>query len=550
MKNILFFIFLLLYSTISANIPEEADVVIVFVLDHFPFYYLTRHQHLLKAGGFKRFTQEGIFYTKAYHAHGIPETSPGHASMSTGTFPVDHGVVNNQWYEQEAKTEFSTDIDPQASVINVPESTIGRSPHHLEVDTVSDQMGIHQATKHMYKAFSVGIKATATIATAGHRTPAYWFNRSQGGFTSSRHYMKDLPKWVKNFNVQSGIKILKQSAWPLCYDRGHEAYQFPFIDNYEYAGLPFSLAGNQEILIDHTLDDPYGLFLRTPAATQLVFDFALDCLKNNYKQEEHEKLLLWVCLSPLDLMCHMYGPDSLEAVDFLHHIDRQLSKAMANIEAHLSTKKVCFVLTADHGMQPLQEISRKRGISTARRIDAKELMNRINQQIDTTYNVPHFLAHFESSYFIYDKDAVNTLTMQDHFEDAEKLVKSLLAQEPGIKRAWTHNELKNIQAQPFSHEQFYKNHVVAGRLGDLIVQPKPYCLVSNYKTGCSHNTPYEYDTHVPLGFYYKGIKPKKIRRNVFVAQLAPTIAQILDIPAPSASLLEPLPHLLSAGEQS
>lgn len=534
-----------MWNAVSATIPQNPRVVIVFVIDQFPFYYLTRHQNNFKCNGFSRFIDDGVFYTNALHAHGIPETSPGHASLSTGVLPISHGVASNRWFNLENKTiEFSHDPDKKTAVISAPREALGRSPLHLDVDTISDQMGMHQATKHICKSFSVGIKDTATIATAGQKTPAFWFNNFEGGFTSSHHYMRKLPDWVKNFNERSGIRKLKKVSWPLCFDRDDAAYDYPFINNYQYAGYPFKLAGRKNIEIDWSKPEPYDLYTKTPAANKLVLDFAETCIKNVYKKRKHEKLLLWVCLSPLDLVGHRYGPDSLEVIDFIHHLDRQLDDSITKIERMLGSNNVAFILAADHGIQPIQEISQLRGIKQARRIMAKDLMQDINTKIEQTYSVPNFLAKFESTYFIYNKDAIRELKSNNQLDDAENLVKELLLNEPGIKRVWGYNELKALQCEPNSHEQFYKNHLFRGRLGDLIVQPKPYCLITNYPTGCSHNTPYKYDTQIPLGFYQKGISPKTINTRVFAAQLAPTIAQMLNTPAPSAALLDPLPHLL------
>ncbi len=542
--NIKGLLLLLLCGTISANIPKEPNVVIVFVIDQFPFYYLTRHQHNFKHRGFNRFIKEGVFYTKAYHAHGVPETTPGHASLSSGVLPAQHGATSNRWFKDNKTIEFGTDTDKKAAQINAPATATGYSPHHLNVDTISDQMGIHQATKHVYKAYSVSIKPRSAIATAGQRIPAFWFNDFQGGFTSSRHYMRELPDWVKNFNTQSGIRKLKKTSWPLCFDRNHDAYDYPLINNYDFAALPYRLAGNTDILIDRSSEDPYVNFLRTPAANQLLLDFATTCLKQSYKKAPNEKVLLWVCLSPLDLVGHMYGPDSLEVIDFVHHIDKQLDTCMTNIEASLGEQNVAFVLTSDHGVQSMQEISQLRGIKEARRIIANDLMKKINDRIEQEFGVSGFLGKFESTYFVYDESAAEELESAGLLESAERMTKAMLKAEPGIKQAWTFDELKQIPCEPFSQEQFYKNHLIHGRLGNIIVQPKPYCLLTNYSTGCSHSTPYEYDTHVPLGFYQKGVAAKKIRKSVLAAQLAPTIAQMLNIPAPSASLIDPLPHML------
>lgn len=534
-----------LSGIITANIPKDPKVVIVFVIDQFPFYYFTRHEKNFKANGFNRFIKQGVFYTNARHSHGIPETSPGHATLSTGVLPTEHGVASNRWFDEDSHTiEFSEDDSQEATLLNAPADAIGRSSHHMVVDTISDQMSMHQATKSNYKAFSLGIKETSAIATAGHKMPAFWFNRYQGGFTSSKHYMRQLPRWVKKFNERCGIRQLKHVPWNLCFDANDQAYNFEFIDNYDFAALPFKLAGNKNIQIDRSDEDPYENYLRTPAANKLLLDFATSCVKNNYKHHKHEKLLLWVCLSPLDLVGHMYGPDSMEIVDFIHHIDLQLDKCMSKIERLIGQDKVAFILTADHGIQPIQEISKLSGNSQARRILAAPLMKKINEQIKNEYGVSNLLTRFESTYFVYDQHAVDELTENENLDQAEALAKKILLNEPGIKEAWTYKELKNLSCVADSHAQFYKNHLFHNRVGDLIVQPNPFCLVTNYPKGCSHNTPYKYDVHVPLAFHQKGMPAQKIDTKVCTTQLAPTIAQMLNIPAPSASMQSLLPHFL------
>ena len=42
---------------------------------------------------------KGIYYTNAHYQHANTETIVGHA---TGTFPSQHGMVGNVWFDREA----------------------------------------------------------------------------------------------------------------------------------------------------------------------------------------------------------------------------------------------------------------------------------------------------------------------------------------------------------------------------------------------------------------------------------------------------------------
>ena len=61
-----------------------------------------------------------------------------------------------------------------------------------------------------------------------------------------------------------------------------------------------------------------------------------------------------------------------------------------------------------------------------------------------------------------------------------------------------------------------------------------------------HGSPYSYDTHVPVIFAGPGITPATVRREVEPASVAPTIAALLGIEAPSGSSVGPLEEVLDA----
>jgi arylsulfatase A-like enzyme len=54
-------------------------------------------------------------------------------------------------------------------------------------------------------------------------------------------------------------------------------------------------------------------------------------------------------------------------------------------------------------------------------------------------------------------------------------------------------------------------------------------------TGTTHGTPYAYDTHVPLIIAGPGVRDGEHDRFVDMADLAPTLASLLDIQAPAGS---------------
>src|SRR5690606_511840 len=106
------------------------------------------------------------------------------------------------------------------------------SPKNLLASTVTDELKL--ATNFRSKVIGIAIKDRGAILPAGHfADAAYWFDNS-GDWISSSFYMKDLPKWVKDFNKQKlAEKYLKQD-WNTLYPI--ESYKQSIADDNSYEG--------------------------------------------------------------------------------------------------------------------------------------------------------------------------------------------------------------------------------------------------------------------------------------------------------------------------
>jgi len=60
------------------------------------------------------------------------------------------------------------------------------------------------------------------------------------------------------------------------------------------------------------------------------------------------------------------------------------------------------------------------------------------------------------------------------------------------------------------------------------------------KTGTTHGAPYSYDTHVPLIFYGWKIPKGSSSDPVTITDIAPTIAELLNIEFPSGNTGKPI----------
>ena len=102
---------------------------------------------------------------------------------------------------------------------------------------------------------------------------------------------------------------------------------------------------------------------------------------------------------------------------------------------------------------------------------------------------------------------------------------------------------KVLQAvgQPFFEQVVRTWH--PGISGDVEFVLRPYWLLLSSRTGTTHGSPYDYDTHVPLIFYGWNIKHGQSMRPVYITDVAPTVSALLKIPYPNGATGNPLPEL-------
>ena len=550
--NVFLFLFIqlvflnILNKSIQAKVPSKSKdtpmLTIVIVIDQFAFHYIPKLQKYFKYG-LKDLFDNGIVYYKAYHPHGVPETTPGHHGLSIGTCPRDHGAVANDWLDPNGKiVEYVS--DPAYPSLTSNEQATGYSSRNTKVDGLSDQFMFKSKPNCIHKVYALSLKSYPAVSMAGKLGKPFWIDQQSGEFTSSTAYFKELPKWVTDFNQLGQAEKLKNTVWKLMYPEDADEYDFAFMKNYDYAGMNEPMVGaNSDKVISKINLHKYYMFEKTPQSSKYLLNFAEKCIDSNLKINSNDKMILWVSLSNLDLLCHFYGPDSLETIDLIYHIDKQLKDFFMYLKKKIGEKNYLLVLTADHGICPIPEIAQKQGFYQAKRIAAKTLIEHINEIVREKFDLPDFEVYFEPTSFVIKHEVFDKLSVKIK-QEILKTIKDYLRSVPGIKNVWTFEELEGATFQPHQLESFYKNQLYAGRSGDIICQPEPYCQITKYPTGTSHMTPYDYDTHVPLIIYQRGrFEKKKINKKVWIPQLPATLARILHVEQPSASIYDLLPGL-------
>ncbi|KKP28147.1 MAG: hypothetical protein UR12_C0025G0021 [candidate division TM6 bacterium GW2011_GWF2_30_66] len=552
-RIICLFIFLLLFVRVSNCEVVTPRLTIVFVIDQFSKFYIDRLKDKLRAGlGF--LIKKGVNYDNAYHFHAEPDTATGHAAINTGVYAKDHGVVGNNWFDDSGKKIYFPDAEDNKDYAVFDNSgkifDFGRCPDRLMAYGVSDSFVLNPKSGKKNYLYAISLKDRAAIALAGKTLKpsaddsckAIWFEGKNGRFTSSKAYFDSLPKWVNEFNDNKKIYNLKTVKWEPAYKLDTSFYRFKNAFNYDFAEKE-KFIGTDVSVYNPDKPYPYKYFGYTPKANDVLLDLAEKCIDNTICKDKNSNLVLWVSLSPLDKLGHIFGPYSAELIDIIYHIDIKLERFIKNVQKKIDKAEILYVVTADHGITAIPEMMQYEGAKGAVRINAKELLDSLNSSISNKFEVNNLFIAIENKQLFLDKKIF------DKFDENKKnkirrYVKKFIKSKKGIKDVWTYSELENKCCDKFSVESYYKNQLYPGRTGEFMIHVEPYCQISNHPKGTAHSTPYESDTHVPLIFYQKGsFESRVIKDKVSMLQFANSLAEILRIPKAQQSSASVLPGL-------
>ena len=84
-------------STEPGQRAKRPRLVLLIAVDQFRYDYLERFNDLFVGNGFKRLMRDGASWTQSNYDHIPTYTAPGHATMMTGAYPAESGIVGNEW---------------------------------------------------------------------------------------------------------------------------------------------------------------------------------------------------------------------------------------------------------------------------------------------------------------------------------------------------------------------------------------------------------------------------------------------------------------------
>jgi predicted AlkP superfamily pyrophosphatase or phosphodiesterase len=241
---------------------------------------------------------------------------------------------------------------------------------------------------------------------------------------------------------------------------------------------------------------------------------------------------LAVSYSSPDYIGHTFGPNSIEQEDDFLRLDKELGGLLDFLDSKVGKNQYTVFLSADHGVAHIPDFLKENRIP-AGRTDGYATVRTLNLSLKEKYKVDRLIASVDNYQLALNNRAIDSAQLNKE-EIMNWIIKSLTA-DPAIARAFPIARLSETTLNE-KLKSMLTNGYFPRRSGDI-----QFVLQSNFiewssPTGTTHGLWNPYDSHIPLVWYGWGIKQGKSNREVYMTDIAPTLAALLKIQAPSGSI--------------
>ena len=537
-----------------ADAPPPIKLAVLVVFDQMRADYLTRWNDLFGDDGFHRLEKDGAWFQNCRYPYAGTVTGPGHASMATGRSPCKHGVFNNDWYDRDLGLVVACSATPERKRVppappgsddkekKAKKPKEGGTPERMVGPTLAD--AFKEATAGTGRVVSLSYKDRGAVFLGGRKPDAcYWLDGDTGEAVTSTYYRDHLEDWVEAFNKEKPADRYFGKDWTrLRADLDYEKYSGPD----DQAGEALGYSGvTQGRTFPHPMDGglkaPGKEFYQTLYASPFGNDLLLEFVK---RAVDAEKLgthdgpdLLCVSFSCTDPVGHAWGPDSQEVLDVTLRADLVVKGLLDELDAKVGKGRYVMVLSADHGVCPLPEVSLKQG-REARRVIPSLLQQGAEDFLQKTFGKENDHGGPAVEKMVDQYVYLSRSWMKGRELDPSRVEAALagwLTEQSGVQAAYTRTQLtKEIPADDATG-RMVKRSFYPDRGGDVVIVVKPYCLLNSRLLGTFHGSPQPYDTSVPLVVYGPGVRPG-VRDDAVIPQaVASILAHALGVAPPEGA---------------
>ncbi len=522
--------------------PDKPRLVIGIVVEQLKYDQLEKYRDKLGDNGIKKLINEGTYYKNASFDYMLTQSAPGHATISTGTEPSFHGITSDNWYVP-LKNELiyctrDIDVNPVGGSF---ESGLN-SPVNLQASTFPDELEL--ASNNHARVFGIGLKDYSAILSTGHAANGvYWFDNTTGTWMTSTYYSNSLPGWIMDFNAMNYPETFLNGMWNLFKPAEYYTDCLPDSTRFEkgFNGqfvFPYDLKKLRSKVMTGSRND-FSLLRETPFGNTLTTNFAIRLIEKENLGKDDITDYLSICYSATDNIGRRFGPSSVEMEDAILRLDNDIKNLLTYVNDSIGKKNVLIYFTSSHGVSEIPAILESYHIP-AGYFKRNQALQLLRTYLNAVYGEGDWVKGYAERQVYLNRTLIEDARIP--LEDVQKKVARFLVQFSGVAAAYPFSA---FEVNDFGSGNMKKieNNFNSQRSGDVIVTLYPGWIEYSEDYVTDYNSPYAYDSHVPLIWYGWTVNRSVVSRKVNMTDIAATLSALCRIPYPNACTGEPLIEL-------
>ena len=427
-------------------------------------------------GGFRRLGEKAAWFVDCRHLSST-FSACGIANLATGAWPAQHGIVADRWYDRAAKT------------------AVGASDESLLATTLAaqaaDDAGMRVAV--------VAMTRTHAALFAGTPAARLYYLDGHGQFVTS----SEPPDWLREYNVAKGADGARDAKWMA-------VNAVP--DAPPLRTLRYDLSSPQEFL---------SLYKASPFGQAAVFDMATELVARDKLGQGSGSDLLCLLDGSAALLGYETGARSQLMRQMVLQLDRRLEILQTALIRAVGENGFNLVICAAHGAPPEPAAAARARMA----VNGEKLAQSIESALkDSGRHVEKYLYPF-----LY-LDRAGTAPVN---ENVRRLAGEAGFADPAVAGYYTAGGACSMAND---WQARFQNSFHSRRSGDVMFSYRPeYVEDFGAGRGVSYGSLYNYDLRVPLFLLGPKFRAGVYENAVEAVDVAPTVARVMGIAAPSSS---------------
>lgn len=507
----------------QSSSKELPKVVVGITIDQLRGDYLEHFMHEFGEGGFKRLLSQGLVYQNIkFDFPNLNEVSTL-ATIYTGANPTYHGIIDTKYFSSQKH---------QVEHIFADNNFIGNytterlSPLALKGTTITDELKI--ASRGSSDVFSFAPNAEQALITAGRGgNTAFWIDDYSGKWASTTYY-KDFYWTVDQDNRRNDSFYLK--VWG--------AQWTPLKTEKTYKAFPYT---KTEAAFAHymgTDKETYKLVKKTPLANENIREAAINLLdKSDIDTRIYPGFVSLNFYAGKYPKADDYG---IELKDTYIRLDRDIEQILNKLDTKFGLQNVLvFVVSTGYFNSDIPSESNVVNIGEFHVERCEALLNMYLMAI-YGQNEKWVEKYYDKQIYL-NRELIKSKNLD--LKEIRKVAAEFVSEFTGVHSVYTHDQI--FWENPTEMLNYIKNGLSAELSGDLIVELESGFTIVGDEEAKKTKTVRNDMVACPVFFLGKDIKAEKIQRTIKATEIAPSVAYVMRIRAPSASKEYPLIELQS-----